>query len=59
MCVSLTLESQESKRQTTVAIQVEPLAICVLSFYSLAPEVLCRFNHSFVSDFYAVGVIAY
>lgn len=25
----------------------------------LAPEVICRQNHSFVSDFYALGVIAY
>jgi serine/threonine protein kinase len=24
-----------------------------------APEVLCRMNHSFASDFYALGVIAY
>jgi hypothetical protein len=28
-------------------------------FINAAPEVICRMNHSFVSDFYAVGVIAY
>jgi serine/threonine kinase 32 len=28
-------------------------------FINIAPEVICRMNHSFVSDFYAVGVIAY
>lgn len=25
----------------------------------MAPEVMCRMNHSFQSDFYALGVIAY
>lgn len=24
-----------------------------------APEVICRMNHSFVSDYFALGVIAY
>ena len=24
-----------------------------------APEVICRMNHSYVSDYFAVGVIAY
>ena len=28
-------------------------------FINAAPEVICRMNHSFVSDFYALGVIAY
>jgi serum/glucocorticoid-regulated kinase 2 len=25
----------------------------------MAPEVICRNNHSFVADYFAVGVIAY
>ena len=30
-----------------------------LAVIILAPEVICRQNHSFVSDYFALGVIAY
>jgi hypothetical protein len=32
--------------------------MCIFLPYP-APEVICRMNHGFVSDFFAVGVIAY
>lgn len=31
----------------------------IFLLYFLAPEVICRQNHGYVSDLFAVGVIAY
>jgi len=42
-------------------IPVELLDIWVHNsiYYLIAPEVMCRLNHSFAVDYFALGVIAY
>jgi serine/threonine protein kinase len=35
-----------------------PGYMCII-YANSAPEVICRMNHSFVSDYFALGVIAY
>jgi hypothetical protein len=54
------LELLESIRVITLEIQAEHLDTWVLiKFNILAPEVMCKMDHSILADYYALGVITY
>ena len=53
------MELLEFKEKTMERIQVELLDIWVILILIIAPEVLLHLNHTFVADYYAIGILTY
>jgi len=49
----------EFKEKTMERIQVELLDTWVILLLIIAPEVLLHLNHTFVADYYAIGILTY